>query len=51
MKLYTISEFAEKLGVSVSTLRAWDKEGNWLLYVPQLTNEGILKKCSTGHWA
>ncbi|AEG16915.1 regulatory protein MerR [Desulfofundulus kuznetsovii DSM 6115] len=27
MKLYTISEFAEKLGVSVSTLRAWDKEG------------------------
>ncbi|MGI9862328.1 IS607 family transposase [Moorella naiadis] len=27
MKLYTVSEFAEKLGVSVSTLRAWDKEG------------------------
>jgi excisionase family DNA binding protein len=27
MKLYTISEFAEKLGVSVTTLRTWDKEG------------------------
>jgi len=38
MKLYTVSEFAEKLGVSVSTLRAWDKEG-------------IPRKCSTGHWA
>ncbi|MFZ5435927.1 MAG: MerR family transcriptional regulator, partial [Bacillota bacterium] len=23
MKLYTVSEFAEKLGVSISTLRAW----------------------------
>ncbi|ADG06021.1 MerR family DNA-binding transcriptional regulator [Kyrpidia tusciae] len=27
MKLYSIREFAEKLGVSVSTLRAWDREG------------------------
>jgi Predicted site-specific integrase-resolvase len=27
MKLYTVSEFAEKLGVSVTTLRTWDKEG------------------------
>jgi excisionase family DNA binding protein len=27
MKLYTIREFAEKLGVSASTLRAWDREG------------------------
>jgi len=27
VKLYTIREFAEKLGVSVSTLRAWDREG------------------------
>lgn len=27
MKLYTVSEFAEKHGVSVSTLRSWDKEG------------------------
>lgn len=27
MKLYTIREFAEKLGVSISTLRAWDREG------------------------
>lgn len=27
MKLYTIGEFAERLGVSQSTLRAWDKEG------------------------
>ncbi|CAB3392198.1 MerR family DNA-binding transcriptional regulator [Kyrpidia spormannii] len=27
MKLYSIREFAKKLGVSVSTLRAWDREG------------------------
>jgi len=27
MKLYTVSEFAELLGVSISTLRVWDKEG------------------------
>ncbi|MDN5347324.1 MAG: hypothetical protein PWP65_888, partial [Clostridia bacterium] len=25
MKLYNIREFAEKLGVSISTLRAWDR--------------------------
>jgi len=27
MKLYSIREFAEKLGVSVSTLRVWDRDG------------------------
>lgn len=27
VKLYTIREFAEQLGVSLSTLRAWDRSG------------------------
>jgi DNA-binding transcriptional regulator YiaG len=27
MEIYTTSEFAKKIGVSVSTLRRWDKDG------------------------
>lgn len=36
---YKVGEFAEKIGVSISTLRRWDKEGK--LKPAKVTEDGI----------